>query len=238
VGTSGWHYRHWAGPFYPRDLRPKAYLEFYARQFDTVEVNSTFYRLPKPETLEKWRDNTPEGFLFACKASGYITHRKRLKEPQKSCKAFFDAVERLGDKCGPILFQLPPRWHVNLERLAAFLEAFPGGLRAVFEFRDESWFHSGVYDLLMRHKAAFCIYELAGRLSPLEVTADFVYLRLHGPGAAYRGSYDEEDLAGWAERLLTWRKAGLDCFVYFDNDEKGYAVRDARRLQAKLAESK
>jgi len=230
IGTSGWHYKHWAGPFYPSDLRPDAYLGHYARHLATVEINSTFYRLPKAETLAAWRDATPEGFVFACKASRYITHMKKLRDPKESSRRFFAAIETLEEKLGPILFQLPPRWRLNLDRLSAFLKALPAGPRAAFEFRDESWFEPAVYELLARHKAAFCIYELAGNLSPIEVTADFVYLRLHGPGAAYRGSYDNDTLADWAARLLTWRKAGLDAFVYFDNDEKGHAVRDARRL--------
>ncbi len=237
IGTSGWHYRHWVGPFYPRDLRPEAYLGHYARHLATVEINNTFYQLPKAETLAAWRDDTPEGFIFACKASRYITHMKKLRDPTESSKRFFAAIEPLEEKLGPILFQLPPRWRLNLDRLAAFLDALPTGQRIALEFRDESWFSPAVCELLARHKAALCIYDLAGKLSPIEVTADFVYLRLHGPGAAYRGGYEDDTLAIWATRLLTWRKAGLDTFVYFDNDEKGYAVRDARRLCALVGRS-
>ncbi len=232
IGTSGWHYRHWVGAFYPSDLRPADYLGHYARHLATVEINNTFYHLPKAETLAAWHAATPEGFIFACKASRYITHMKKLRDPTRSSRRFFTAIESLEEKLGPILFQLPPRWRLNLDRFSAFLDALPTCHHIAFEFRDESWFAPPVYELLARHKAAFCIFELAGNLSPIEVTADFVYLRLHGPGAAYRGGYDDSTLEGWAARLLTWRKAGLDAFVYFDNDEMGYAVRDARRLIA------
>ena len=155
---------------------------------------------------------------------------KKLRDPRESSERFFAAIETLEGKLGPILFQLPPRWRINPDRLAAFLEALPAGHRFAFEFRDPTWFVPVVYDLLAHRNAALCIYDLAGTLSPLEVTADFIYLRLHGPAAAYRGRYDDEALAAWAERLLIWRSQGLDAYCYFDNDEKGYAARDAERL--------
>lgn len=230
IGTSGWHYKHWVGPFYPVGLRPTGFLAHYARHFATAEINSTFYHLPKVETLAAWRETTPEDFVFACKASRYITHMKKLREPRESSERFFAAIEALGRKLGPILFQLPPRWRVNPERLAAYLEALPSGHRVAFEFRDPSWLVPAVYEHLARRNAALCIYDLAGSLSPLEVTADFVYLRLHGPACAYQGHYDDKALAAWAERLLIWRRQGLDAYCYFDNDEKGYAAIDAQRL--------
>lgn len=180
IGTSGWHYEHWVGPFYPEAVPAEDYLSFYAERFAAVEVNNTFYQLPARETLVSWRDGTPGDFLFACKASRYITHMKKLKDPRDSLRRFFEVVEALDPKLGPILFQLPPRWHVDVERLEGFLEALPAGRRYAFEFRDESWFAAEVYDALARHNAAFCIYDLAGRRSPVEVTADFAYVRLHG----------------------------------------------------------
>jgi len=232
IGTSGWHYPHWVGPFYPEHMRPAEFLPHYARFFTTTEINNTFYRLPTTQTLASWRDATPPGFVFACKASRHITHMKKLRNPEASVQRFFQTIEALGDKLGPILFQLPPRWRVDLDRLAAFLEALPSGGRYAFEFRDESWFTPAVYKLLESRNVALCIYELDRRRSPREVTADFIYLRLHGPGGPYQGSYDDGALADWTEWLLTWRKAGVDVYVYFDNDEKGHAVRDARRLGA------
>lgn len=235
VGTSGWHYDHWRGPFYPDDMKPAAFLDYYAQRFGAAEINNTFYQLPKRETLAQWGDTTPAGFLFACKASRYITHMKKLKDPRQSIRRFFGVVDALGDKLGPVLFQLPPRWHVNVERLEGLLAALPSGLRYGFEFRDETWFTREVYDALARHNAAFCLYDLAGRRSPVEVTADFVYVRLHGPDGAYRGSYDGRTLSGWARRFARWRDDGRDVYCFFDNDENGYAALNAQRLQEMVA---
>jgi uncharacterized protein YecE (DUF72 family) len=232
IGTSGWHYAHWVGPFYPEGTRPEAFLTLYARVFRTTEINNTFYRLPTPQVLAAWRDHTPAGFVFACKASRYITHMKKLNDPRHSCRGFFEAVDALADKLGPILFQLPPRWRANPGRLEAFLAALPRDRRFAFEFRDESWFVPAVYERLARRRAALCIYDLAGRKAPERVTADFVYLRLHGPDDPYRGSYDAAALEAWGRRISTWRGDGLDVYCYFDNDEQGYATRDAERLIA------
>lgn len=235
IGTSGWNYDHWRGPFYPKDLPQGAWLDFYAQQFHTVEINNSFYRLPEKSTFESWRDTVPEDFLFAVKGSRYITHMKKLKDPQESLARFVDRVRGLGAKLGPVLFQLPPRWRVNVERLEAFLGALPGDLRWAFEFRDTSWFGEATSELLRQYGAAFCIYQFAGTLSPREVTADFVYIRLHGPQQeAYRGQYDETTLREWAGAMRTWAEAGREVFCYFDNDEKGYAAQDALRLQELL----
>ncbi len=230
IGTCGWHYKHWIGPFYPAGTRPAAFLDHYAKRFSAVEVDNTFYRLPSPETLSHWRAETPKDFAFTCKASRYITHMKKLKEPEKTLPPFFDGMAHLGDKLKVVVFQLPPRWRCNPDRLERFLAALPRGRRYAFEFRDESWFDPAVYGLLVDHGAAFCIYDLAGRQSPYEVTADFVYLRLHGPGAAYEGAYSTQRLARLAERLQAWRREGRDCFVFFDNDAEGQAPKDALRL--------
>ena len=234
VGTSGWHYPHWVGPFYPAGTEPEAFLPFYAERFRSVEINNTFYRLPDRATIVAWCEATPPGFLFACKASRYITHMKKLKDPEAATRRFFELVTTLGDKLGPILFQLPPHWHANPERLARFLASLPAGLRFAFEFRDESWFAAPVYRLLERHRAALCAYDLDGHQSPVRMTADFAYARLHGPDGPYRGRYTGQSLAGWARRLLDWQRAGLDAYCYFDNDEAGYAAGDALRLLAML----
>ncbi len=230
IGTSGWRYDHWVGPFYPQDLAPDDFLVFYSQQFETVEINSTFYGLPSAATLAAWRNGTPSSFVFACKASRYITHMKKLKDPRQSTAKFFDAVDQLGNKLGPILFQLPPRWHANRDRLAAFLTTLPTQHRYAFEFRDQTWLADDVYELLARHHAALCMYDLGGRRSPVKVTAGFAYVRLHGPDGSYRGRYDGRTLFGWARRLCAWRQAGIDVYCYFDNDERGYAAEDARRL--------
>jgi hypothetical protein len=170
IGTSGWHYGHWRGPFYPEELGTEGFLAFYAERFHTVEINNSFYQLPSESTLGKWRDAVPQGFVFAVKGSRFITHMKKLKDPARSLAPFLARVAGLGEKLGPILFQLPPRWRFNPARLAGFLAALPGAYRYTLELRDQSWINDEALDLLARHRAAFCIYDLAGYLSPLEVT--------------------------------------------------------------------
>jgi len=230
IGTSGWHYLHWRGPFYPDKLAPGDFLSFYVTHFVTVEINNSFYRLPTPATLLRWRDAAPPGFRFAVKASRFLTHMKKLAEAETALALFLERVRLLGDKLGPVLFQLPPGWGFNGERLRAFLRALPREGRFTFEFRDPSWLCPETSELLAEHRAAFCIYDFAGRQSPLEVTADFVYLRLHGPGGAYRGSYTNQALAAWAEEIRGWIQSGKEVFCYFDNDEAGFAVRNALSL--------
>jgi uncharacterized protein YecE (DUF72 family) len=235
IGTSGWSYPHWKGPFYPADLPDSKLLDYYCQHFSSVEINNSFYHLPSEHALEQWRDTTPADFLFAAKASRYITHMKKLKDPQQSLATFIERIDILGNKLGPILYQLPPRWHCNPERLSAFLHALDETHRHAFEFRDESWINEDIVQILEQHNAAFCIYELAGYRSPLHVTADFVYIRLHGPEGAYQGSYDGRTLAAWARRIEKWCDQGIDVYCYFDNDEAGYAVENALDLQARLS---
>lgn len=234
VGTSGWYYQHWEGPFYPQDLSTEDYLDYYAARFQTVEINNTFYQLPKEETLKKWRQTVPTGFVFSVKASRYITHMKKLKDPQEPVFTFLDRISVLGHKLGPILFQLPPNWHFNPQRLRAFLDVLPAGYRYAFELRDPSWLDPRAYQALAEHEVAFCIYDFHRRLSPKKVTTDFVYLRLHGPYGAYRGKYTTETLAGWAGAFSTWTRQGKEIYCYFDNDEKGYATQNALELQAMI----
>jgi uncharacterized protein YecE (DUF72 family) len=232
VGTSGWHYAHWKGPFYPERMPAAQFLPFYAERFRSAEVNNSFYRLPEAETFAAWRDAVPEGFVFAVKGSRYITHLKKLKDPQEPLARLYGRVEALGEKLGPILFQLPPRWRYDAERLAHFLGALSGSYRHAFEFRDPSWFNPQAFDALARHGAAFCLYDLAGLVSPSEVTTGFVYVRLHGPGAAYQGRYTPEALQDWARRIAVWRGEGRDVYLYFDNDEAGHAAHNAEELAA------
>jgi uncharacterized protein YecE (DUF72 family) len=234
IGTSGWHYEHWRGPFYPTELSHAGFLKFYADLFHTVEINNSFYRLPQSQTFLKWRETVPPGFIFAVKASRYITHLKKLKDPGQPLRTLLDRVVLLEDRMGPILFQLPPRWHLNHERLVFFLNALSRDFKYAFEFRDPSWFDSRVYDALAEHGMALCIYEFAGRLSPKRVTADFLYLRLHGPEGAYRGRYDHRVLDEWADFCSSWNSQGKEIFCYFDNDEAGYAAQDALTMQEML----
>jgi uncharacterized protein YecE (DUF72 family) len=232
IGTSGWSYAHWKGPFYPGHLAGDQMLEFYAQRFRSVEINSSFYRLPEQSTLQHWHDSTPNDFRFSVKASRYITHMKKLGEPHKTVPVLLDRLGTLGDKLGPILFQLPPHWGFNGPRLEKFLATLSREFRYAFEFRDPSWLNEQTIDLLSRHAEAFCIYELDGYLSPQQVTTDLVYLRLHGPDGAYQGSYDDQTLAGWAGAITTWSRNGLATYCYFDNDQHGYAAQNALRLQA------
>lgn len=233
IGTSGWHYPHWRGFFYPENLPTTRWLEYYARIFDTVEINRSFYRLPTEDAVRAWRTGTPREFVFAVKASRYLTHMKKLTDPRPHLATFLKSIRGLGAKRGPLLFQLPPHWHCDVGRLAAFLKALPRSVECAFEMRDPSWHVAEVYTLLERHNAAFCVYDLAGFTAPPVVTADFAYVRLHGPAYAYGGSYTRRALSTWARRIRSW--TGLrDVYVYFDNDEAAYAVDNARTLRGIL----
>ncbi len=231
IGTSGWHYKHWRGLFYPETLPTKHHFSYYAQHFKTVELNNPFYRLPSDSTFRNWRKDSPKDFIYAVKASRFITHMKKLKDPKTATKKFFHGAELLGEKLGPILFQLPPRWKKNLERLDEFLKVLPDKHRYVFEFRDETWLASDVYDLLRENKAAFCIHDLAKIKVPIQVTADFAYVRFHGPGKAkYAGFYPTDFLREWAGRIRGWRKELTAIYVYFNNDVGGHAVKNAQTL--------
>ncbi len=239
IGTSGYHYKHWLGRYYPEGTKPTQMLAHYLRDFDTVELNNTFYQLPNESTFDSWRDATPSDFLFAVKGSRFITHMIKLKDAQRGLTNFLPRAERLGDKLGPILWQLPPRWNVNIERLEEFLSILPRTHRYTFELRHPSWMTDAVYEVLRKYDAAFCIYELAGYHSPIEITADWTYIRLHGPTELkYQGSYSNAQLAAWAERIRRWSRTMKAIYVYFDNDDSAYAVDNAltlKRLLGKLA---
>lgn len=206
-------------------------LRWYAERFDTVEINNSFYRLPAVTAFETWCRETAPDFCFAVKASRYITHNRKLTDPESAIEKFISLVERLGNRLGPILFQLPPSWKVNAERLDQFLAALPRTHRYVFEFRNPTWNVDTVYGVLRRHNVAFCIYELAGFQSPIEITADFTYVRLHGPGNKYQGDYSSEALRRWAKRIEAWRRKLQHVFVYFDNDQAGFAAKNASELK-------
>ncbi len=231
IGTSGWTYDHWLGRFYPGATAGESRLRQYARAFRTVEINASFYRMPTLRAMEAWLHETPDDFVFAAKVSRFITHRKRLREPEIHIPIFFGRIFHLAPKLGPLLIQLPPNFACDLDRLRAFCDPLPPH-RYTIEFRHESWWTDEVWAYLRSRNIAFCLFHLAGRETPRFVTADFVYVRLHGPGAAYQGSYSDDALRSWQARLEGWRDAGLDVYVYFDNDEKAYAAEDARRLDA------
>ena len=219
IGTSGYSYKEWKGSFYPAELSNDGMLEYYAGQFDTVEVNNTFYRMPSSKMLEKWSNQVGDGFTFVIKASRRITHMGRLKEVGDSVDYLYDKVTGLGDKLGPVLFQLPPYLRLELERLETFLGLLPEGRRAVMEFRHVSWFDDRVYDLLRAHNVAMCLGdgELKRGEGPFLSTADWGYLRLRDV------DYDDEKLKSWVERIRA--QPWSDVFVFFKHEDDG-AVPD------------
>ena len=231
IGTSGWHYDHWKGPFYPPKSRGEDMLQYYCQQLDTVEVNNSFYRLPTASAVKGWVQQTPDEFLFAVKASRYITHNRKLKEPKQSAARFLKVADGFGKKLGPILFQFPSSWRVNRERLRDFLAAVGKNRRLVFEFRNPTWHVEEIYRTLQEFNAAFCIFEIGGVRSPVKVTADFVYVRLHGPGRAYQGRYAAAALRKWAGQIEAWSREGRDVFFFFDNDQDGFAALNAVELR-------
>jgi uncharacterized protein YecE (DUF72 family) len=232
IGTSGFIYKHWRGAYYPEKMAQKDWFGHYSRDFDTVELNNTFYRLPTDSTFEHWRRVAPEGFLFTFKASRYITHIKRLNDPRQTLAKFLAGVRLTADHLGPLLFQLPPRWQADAGRLESFLQALPEDLTKVLEFRDPSWYSEEVKGLLRRYRAVFCIHDHGAAPAPEWVTGAAVYLRFHGPGEpAYMGSYQSGFLESVAGKMRNWAAAGLAVFAYFNNDWQGHAVRNAMELK-------
>ena len=231
IGTSGWVYRHWRGVFYPWPLPSGQWLHHYATRFDTVELNNSFYRLPSEGAFRKWAEVAPAGFTYAVKASRYITHMKKLSGVEEALPRFLERSRLLGHHLGPLLYQLPPFWACNADRLGAFLDLLPRDVRHVFEFRHASWLNEAVFSLLEAHGAALCIVSLPEFPCLLRVTAPFVYIRLHGAEAKYGSCYTERELEWWAEQILGFLQDGKDVYAYFNNDACGYAVQNALRLR-------
>jgi|SRR6185437_15545949 len=233
IGTSGWSYASWRGPFFPKEVMIKHHLQYYATQFSSAELNGVFYRTPGLEAVRSWRDNTPDDFIFAWKASKFITHWKRLTDKSRNSIALIEErLKILGPKAGPVLFQLPPQFKCNRERLAGFLELLPRRRRYAFEFRDCGWYNKAILNLLREHDVSLCISDHHDAPAPWEMTASFVYVRGHGPGGAYKDNYSEQELQAWARDIARWRRGGRDVYVYFDNDQKSAAPADAAKLQA------
>ena len=228
IGCSGWSYPHWKGVFYPEKLPARDQLAFYAQHFNTVELNNSFYRQPTRERFVAWGEQAPPGFLFAIKGSRYITHIKRLAVEPKSIDLVVDAARRLGDKLGPILFQLQATFQLDLERLERFVDMLPVDLRFTIEFRHDSWVVPAVFDLLRAHRIALCIPDDPKMPKSFEITSDFTYIRMHLPRHGL--GYGERALEPWARRVFEWTRQSLDVFVYFNNDMEGHAIKDARTL--------
>jgi uncharacterized protein YecE (DUF72 family) len=235
IGTSGWHYDSWRGPFFPNGLPLKSQLQFYASQFPTAELNGVFYRTPTPEAVKSWRNQTGRDFVFAWKASKFITHWKRLSENSaNSLELLEDRLSLLESKVGPILFQLPPNFKADADRLDNFFKMLPSKRRYCFEFRDPGWYAPRILKMLTQQNVALCLSDHHDAPAPWKRTADFVYIRGHGPGGRYKGHYPEKTLREWAARIRSWKKQGSDVYVYFDNDQKSAAPADALKLRQML----
>ncbi len=231
IGTSGWQYRHWRGDFYPADLPPSRWLAFYVERFDTVELNASFYRLPSADAFAAWGRRVPDGFRFAVKASRYLTHVRRLRDPEEPLERFWSRVRGLGERCGPVLYQLPPHWRPDWERLDAFLAAIPHGPWQAIEIRDARWYGEELERRLTDAGLTLCLHDMDGSAWSAEPVGPFAYVRFHGADARYGGGYRDEALRRWAERMAAWARAGRPVWVYFNNDVGGHAPRDAARLR-------
>jgi uncharacterized protein YecE (DUF72 family) len=236
IGTSGWSYPHWEGVLYPPGLPPERRLDYYVPNFRTAELNSSYYRWPDHTAFDRWRRRLPPDFLLSVKAPGLLTHVKRLFAPEAWLTRIAQGVARLGTRRGVLLVQLPPRAAVDYARLAYFLTHVPTGLNVALEFRHPSWHQDPIFELLEQHGAGYCVMSGAGLPCVLRATGPFVYVRLHGPDRhhLYGGSYSEEDLRWWADRVREWDGMRRDVFVYFNNDGHGHAVRNALTLQGLL----
>jgi uncharacterized protein YecE (DUF72 family) len=234
VGTSGWEYRHWRGRFYPADLPQDRWLEHYVAHFTTVELNNSFYRLPEGDTFAGWARRLPDGFVMGVKASRYLTHLKHLREPREPLRRFWTRARRLGSHLGPVLYQLPPRWRRDDERLRRFLDAIPGDQLQAIEFRDPDWYAPAVEALLEASGVALVLHDMSGSARQDRPVGPFIYVRFHGSGQRYGGAYPYQRLSAWARRLAEWAADGRDAYVYFNNDIEGHAVRDAGRLRSYL----
>jgi uncharacterized protein YecE (DUF72 family) len=236
VGTSGWQYRHWKGRFYPDEIPQKGWLDFYCRHFATVELNNSFYHLPSEAAFASWRNRTPDGFVVAVKASRFLTHVKKLNDPAEPVARFMERARELGPKLGPVLVQLPPRFHAVPERLEATLAEFPSRVRVAVEFRDDSWYCDEVRAVLEKRRAALVLADSPHRTQPLWRTADWGFVRFHEGRASPRPCYGEAALEAWARRLAELYGPEADVFAYFNNDPRACAIRDAGTF-ARLAEA-
>lgn len=234
IGTSGWYYDDWRKRFYPPGLAKAGWLEFYARYFDTVELNNTFYRLPTEKAFNNWYARTPDNFLFAVKASRLITHLKRLKDTGETVDNFMSRAALLKEKLGPVLYQLPPGLHRDDGQLEAFLTTLQPGTRHVFEFRHQSWLTEEVYEILRRYGAGMCVFDMPGLSCPLIATSGFAYIRFHGSQSLYSSCYSEEELAGWAEGIKKLAGDLERVYIYFNNDVQGFALKNAATLRGYL----
>jgi uncharacterized protein YecE (DUF72 family) len=231
IGCSGWHYEHWRGLYYPDEWPRSKWLQFYAGQFNTVELNNSFYKLPSEKAFASWRESTPDNFFFAVKASRFITHIKRLKNLGSAVENFLSRAVLLGDKLGPFLYQLPPNMKRNDELLRDFLSSLPPKYQYVVEFRHESWINDAVFDILRGHNVGLCVFDMPGFGCPLVATSDFAYVRFHGSEGLYSSCYSEEELFQWSRDIARLTKDVKVSYIYFNNDTEAFAVKNAITLE-------
>jgi uncharacterized protein YecE (DUF72 family) len=236
IGCSGWQYAHWRADFYPAELSHRLWFEHYAERFDTVEINNTFYRLPAASVFRSWRTRAPSGFVFAVKASRYLTHMKKLKDPAAPLDLFFSRARELGGTLGPTLYQLPPRWGVDPNRFETFLRGLPSRRQHAVEFRDPTWYRDDVLALMEKYRVTLCLHDMHTSASPLVDVGPFIYVRFHGT-ERYKGSYSDERLHRWAGWLKERVRSGKAIYAYFNNDVGGHAPRDAIRLRTMMTNS-
>jgi uncharacterized protein YecE (DUF72 family) len=235
IGCSGWVYRHWKGGFYPADLAQKRWFEHYSAEFDTVEINASFYRVPLAKTFDGWRRKAPAGFRYAVKVNRFITHMKKLAGCDEALADFIGLARKLGPSLGPLLYQLPPNLKRDDERLGRFLSILPDDLEHVVEFRSLDWYDKEVLELLDRHGVGFVTHDLVGLISPRWASGRTAYVRFHGTGGKYRGRYSEAELRDWASWLRAESDAGRSVWAYFNNDIGGDAIEDAKSLRRALS---
>ena len=236
IGCSGWNYKHWRGPFYPETMPMSRWFDHYAATFDTVEINNSFYRLPKAETFDKWREQAPPGFCYAVKANRFLTQAKKLKDCAEPLERMLAPFRHLGDRLGPILYQLPPRFRINLDRLSEFIDLLPRDLTHVFEFREKSWLTEEVLALLDARGVSFCAHDMPGSATPRWAAGPVAYVRFHGGEGKYWGRYSDEALLGWSDWILDQARQGRGVWCYFNNDIGGHAIEDARTLKSMLGQ--
>ncbi|MDB5684845.1 MAG: hypothetical protein JWM75_2543 [Sphingomonas bacterium] len=237
IGCSGWNYRHWRSAFYPDGLPVKRWFAHYAEAFDTVEINNSFYRLPSAETFAAWRDQAPPGFRYAVKANRFLTQAKKLKDCAEPIARFLAPVRALGQTLGPVLYQLPPRFRANPERLDQFLALLPRDIHHVFEFREPSWHSDEILAVLDRHGASFCTHDMPGMAVPRWATGPIAYVRFHGTEGKYWGRYDATALRDWRDWMLDQSRLGREVWAYFNNDIHAHAIADALALRQLVDEA-
>ena len=237
IGTSGWSYAGWLGNFYPEKIKSNLILPYYATLLDSVELNNSFYQIPKEKNVKVWAEITPDHFIFSCKANRYITHFKKLDDTTETVEKLLNAFSHFEEKLGPILFQFPPYWSIDLPTFKTFIEHLPKQYLYTFEFRHKSWFCDELYELLHQHELSLCFYNHKMYRSPEIVTGQFIYIRMHGPNEDAYGAYEDSTLMEYAQKFINWRKEGKAVYCYFDNDEKANAPKDAQRMRKILMDN-